>query len=59
MLPGSGDAPLGAHADAADLTRPGRAGAVADTRAEIAPRRAHGAEYGYVGHVLRPVADGT
>ncbi|QFZ73239.1 methyltransferase domain-containing protein [Streptomyces fagopyri] len=51
--------PLGAHAEAADLTRPGMAGAVADTRAEIALRRAHGAEYGYVGHVLRPVADGT
>lgn len=51
--------PLAAHADAADLARPGMAQAVADTRAEIALRRAHGGEYGYVGHVLRPVADGT
>lgn len=34
--------PLAAHADAADLDRPGMAEAVADTRAEIALRRAHG-----------------
>ncbi|MFG2423866.1 class I SAM-dependent methyltransferase [Streptomyces sp. NPDC048448] len=51
--------PLATHADAADLDRPGMAEAVADTRAEIALRRAHGGEYGYVGHVLRPVADGA
>lgn len=49
--------PLAAHADAADLGRPGMAAAVADARAEIALRRAHGREYGYVGHVLRPAAD--
>ncbi|MFC9387909.1 GNAT family N-acetyltransferase [Streptomyces venezuelae] len=46
--------PLGAHADAADLTRPGMAEAVAGARAEIALRRAHGSDFGYAGFVLRP-----
>ncbi|MEU9283517.1 class I SAM-dependent methyltransferase [Streptomyces sp. NPDC048275] len=51
--------PLAAHADAADVTRPGMAEAVAGARAEIAMRREHGREYGYAGYVLRPVrADG-
>jgi hypothetical protein len=33
--------------------------AVAGARAEIAMRREHGREYGYVGYVLRPVAMGA
>lgn len=49
---------LGVHADVADVTRPGMAEAVAGARAEIAMRREHGREYGYVGYVLRPVAVG-
>jgi len=51
--------PLGAHTDAADVSVPGMAEAVADSRAELAMRREHGAEYGYTGYVLRPLADGT
>ncbi|WP_030751905.1 bifunctional class I SAM-dependent methyltransferase/N-acetyltransferase [Streptomyces griseus] len=46
--------PLAAHADAADTSLPGMAGAVAGARAEIALRRAHGGDYGYAGLVLRP-----
>ncbi|KQX50873.1 MULTISPECIES: bifunctional class I SAM-dependent methyltransferase/N-acetyltransferase [unclassified Streptomyces] len=46
--------PLAAHADAADLTVPGTAEAVAGARAEIALRREHGSDYGYAGFVLRP-----
>ncbi|MFF8506792.1 bifunctional class I SAM-dependent methyltransferase/N-acetyltransferase [Streptomyces sp. NPDC015492] len=46
--------PLGARADAADLSLPGMAGAVAATRAEIAMRRDHGSDYGYAGFALRP-----
>ncbi|MFF0484369.1 GNAT family N-acetyltransferase [Streptomyces sp. NPDC004435] len=46
--------PLGAHADAADTSVPGMAGAVAGARAEIAMRREHGGDYGYAGFVLRP-----
>lgn len=46
--------PLAAHADAADLSVPGMAEAVAGARAEIALRREHGADYGYAGFVLRP-----
>jgi hypothetical protein len=49
---------LGVHADVADVTRPGMAEAVAGARSEIAMRREHGREYGYVGYVLRPVAVG-
>ncbi|MFE7599274.1 GNAT family N-acetyltransferase [Streptomyces sp. NPDC057494] len=45
--------PLAAHADAADITVPGMAEAVAGARAEIALRREHGADYGYAGFVLR------
>lgn len=50
---------LGVHADVADVTRPGMAWAVAGARAEIAMRREHGREYGYVGYVLRPVTVGA
>lgn len=46
--------PLAAHADAADLSVPGMAEAVAGARAEIAVRREHGGDYGYAGFVLRP-----
>ncbi|MER8037284.1 bifunctional class I SAM-dependent methyltransferase/N-acetyltransferase [Streptomyces hydrogenans] len=46
--------PLAAHADAADTSVPGMAGAVAAARAEIAVRREHGGDYGYAGLVLRP-----
>ncbi|MFF7814376.1 GNAT family N-acetyltransferase [Streptomyces sp. NPDC007945] len=46
--------PLAAHADAADTSVPGMAGAVAAARAEIALRRDHGGDYGYAGLVLRP-----
>ncbi|MGW7364172.1 class I SAM-dependent methyltransferase [Streptomyces sp. NPDC054841] len=46
--------PLGERADAADPTAPGMGPALASTRAEIAMRRDHGAEYGYAGYVLRP-----
>jgi predicted N-acetyltransferase YhbS/trans-aconitate methyltransferase len=46
--------PLAAKADEADLARPGMAEAVAGAREEIAQRREHGGEYGYVGYVLRP-----
>lgn len=46
--------PLGERADAADPAVPGMAEALAATRAEIALRREHGAEYGYRGYVLRP-----
>ncbi|MER6480716.1 bifunctional class I SAM-dependent methyltransferase/N-acetyltransferase [Streptomyces filamentosus] len=46
--------PLAAHAEAADTSLPGMAGAVAGARAEIALRRAHGGDYGYAGLVLRP-----
>ncbi|MEU7020020.1 bifunctional class I SAM-dependent methyltransferase/N-acetyltransferase [Streptomyces sp. NPDC046203] len=46
--------PLAERADAADTTAPGMAEALAETRAEIAMRRAHGADYGYTGFVLRP-----
>ncbi|MGW0122868.1 GNAT family N-acetyltransferase [Streptomyces sp. NPDC003327] len=46
--------PLARHADAADTTLPGMAGAVAAARAEIALRREHGGDYGYAGLVLRP-----
>ncbi|MEV0449342.1 bifunctional class I SAM-dependent methyltransferase/N-acetyltransferase [Streptomyces sp. NPDC050600] len=45
--------PLASHADAADLTVPGMAEAVAGARAEIALRREHGGDYGYAGFVLR------
>ncbi|MFE1382172.1 GNAT family N-acetyltransferase [Streptomyces sp. NPDC058740] len=45
--------PLAAHADAADLSVPGMAEAVAGARAEIALRREHGGEYGYAGFALR------
>ncbi|MFE5591110.1 GNAT family N-acetyltransferase [Streptomyces sp. NPDC056549] len=45
--------PLAAHADAADITVPGMAEAVAGARAEIALRREHGDDYGYAGFVLR------
>ncbi|MGN9790204.1 bifunctional class I SAM-dependent methyltransferase/N-acetyltransferase [Streptomyces sp. OZ13] len=46
--------PLGERADAADPGAPGMPEAVAATRAEIAMRRDHGAEFGYTGYVLRP-----
>ncbi|MEU8760472.1 bifunctional class I SAM-dependent methyltransferase/N-acetyltransferase [Streptomyces sp. NPDC048659] len=46
--------PLAARAEAADLSVPGMAEAVAGARAEIALRREHGAGYGYAGFVLRP-----
>ncbi|MEU1896076.1 bifunctional class I SAM-dependent methyltransferase/N-acetyltransferase [Streptomyces pristinaespiralis] len=46
--------PLGERADAADPGAPGMREALAATRAEIAMRRDHGAEYGYTGYVLRP-----
>ncbi|GAA2301917.1 class I SAM-dependent methyltransferase [Streptomyces kunmingensis] len=48
--------PLAERADAADPERPGMAEALAGTRAELAMRREHGAEYGYTGYVLRPEA---
>ncbi|MFJ6349749.1 MULTISPECIES: bifunctional class I SAM-dependent methyltransferase/N-acetyltransferase [unclassified Streptomyces] len=47
--------PLAAHADAADLSVPGMAEAVAGARAEIALRREQGGDYGYAGFVLRSV----
>ncbi|MFE1951449.1 GNAT family N-acetyltransferase [Streptomyces sp. NPDC059524] len=47
--------PLAARAEAADASRPGMAEALAGTRAELAMRREHGAEYGYTGYALRPV----
>ncbi|NBE93807.1 class I SAM-dependent methyltransferase [Nonomuraea sp. KC401] len=50
-------APLGARADAADLSVPGMAQAVAMTRQEIGLRRDHADDYGYTGYVLR--VDGT
>lgn len=50
--------PLRARADAADPGAPGMAEALAATRAELAVRRDHGAEYGYTGYVLRPAGDG-
>ncbi|MFJ9824151.1 GNAT family N-acetyltransferase [Streptomyces sp. NPDC101160] len=46
--------PLAARAESADTGVPGMAEAVAGARAEIALRRAHGADYGYAGFVLRP-----
>ncbi|MFD9971948.1 GNAT family N-acetyltransferase [Streptomyces sp. NPDC059011] len=48
--------PLGARAAAVDpdTAKPGTAAALEATRAEIAMRRDHGAEYGYTGYVLRP-----
>jgi predicted N-acetyltransferase YhbS/SAM-dependent methyltransferase len=46
--------PLGERADAADPGAPAMREALAATRAEIAMRRDHGAEYGYTGYVLRP-----
>ncbi|MFD4720572.1 GNAT family N-acetyltransferase [Streptomyces sp. NPDC058423] len=48
--------PLGARAAAVDpeTATPATAAALAATRAEIAMRRDHGAEYGYTGYVLRP-----
>lgn len=46
--------PLGERAGSADPQVPGMARALALTRAEIAMRREHGAEYGYTGYVLRP-----
>ncbi|MFC4607230.1 GNAT family N-acetyltransferase [Streptomyces maoxianensis] len=46
--------PLGERADATDSSAPGMAQALAATRAEIAMRRDHAAEYGYTGYVLRP-----
>ncbi|WOX21000.1 bifunctional class I SAM-dependent methyltransferase/N-acetyltransferase [Streptomyces solicathayae] len=49
--------PLGERADAADPSAPGMAEALAATRAEIAMRREHGAEYGYTGYVLRRADD--
>lgn len=45
--------PLARRAEAADTSVPGMAEAVAGARAEIALRRAHGADYGYAGFVLR------
>ncbi|GGO37135.1 bifunctional class I SAM-dependent methyltransferase/N-acetyltransferase [Streptomyces lasiicapitis] len=50
--------PLGARADAADPGAPGMAEALASTRAELAMRREHAAEYGYRGYALRPAGDG-
>ncbi|MFD9885724.1 GNAT family N-acetyltransferase [Streptomyces alboflavus] len=50
--------PLGARADAADPGAPGMAEALAATRAEIAMRREHGAEFGYAGYVLSPAGGG-
>ncbi|GGP86191.1 class I SAM-dependent methyltransferase [Saccharothrix coeruleofusca] len=47
-------APLERRADAADPALPGMAEALAWTRREIDLRRAHGADYGYTGYVLRP-----
>ncbi|MGW0531257.1 GNAT family N-acetyltransferase [Streptomyces sp. NPDC003032] len=46
--------PLAARTDAADPGSPGMAEALAATRAELAMRREHGAEFGYTGYVLRP-----
>jgi SAM-dependent methyltransferase len=46
--------PLSARLDAADVTDPATADAVAATRAEIALRCSHGADYRYAGYVLRP-----
>ncbi|WP_405859389.1 bifunctional class I SAM-dependent methyltransferase/N-acetyltransferase [Streptomyces sp. NBC_00090] len=46
--------PLAAHADAADITVPGMAEAVAGARTEITLRREHGGDYGYAGFVMRP-----
>ncbi|ARX87816.1 transferase [Streptomyces alboflavus] len=45
-------------ADAADPGAPGMAEALAATRAEIAMRREHGAEFGYAGYVLSPAGGG-
>ncbi|GAA3486759.1 hypothetical protein GCM10018987_08380 [Streptomyces cremeus] len=47
--------PLGERVERADPAVPGMAGALATSREEIAVRRAHGADYGYTGYVLRPV----
>lgn len=46
--------PLAERADAADPAAPGMAEALAGTRAELAMRRDHAAEYGYAAYVLRP-----
>ncbi|MYW62826.1 GNAT family N-acetyltransferase [Streptomyces sp. SID8379] len=46
--------PLAERTDEADPGRPGMAEALAGTRAELAMRREHGAEYGYTGYALRP-----
>jgi ubiquinone/menaquinone biosynthesis C-methylase UbiE len=50
--------PLAERADAVDPGRPGMAEALAGTRAELAMRREHGAEFGYTGYALRPVPQG-
>ncbi|MFD8849333.1 GNAT family N-acetyltransferase [Streptomyces sp. NPDC059604] len=47
--------PLAAHVEASDPSAPGMEWALAATREELAVRRDHGTEYGYAGHVLRPV----
>ncbi|MBB2910812.1 SAM-dependent methyltransferase [Streptosporangium becharense] len=49
--------PLAGRLDAADLTDEATARAVAATRAEIALRHEHGADYRYTGYVLRPRQD--
>ncbi|MER5884827.1 bifunctional class I SAM-dependent methyltransferase/N-acetyltransferase [Streptomyces sp. NPDC001941] len=46
--------PLAERAAVADPAAPGMAEALRATRADLAARREHGAEYGYTGHVLRP-----
>ncbi|NBM19390.1 methyltransferase domain-containing protein [Streptomyces sp. GC420] len=49
--------PLAARVAAADTTDPDMAAAVDATRAEIALRERHGADYRYTGYVLRPARD--
>ncbi len=49
--------PLEERLHTADTTGPGMREAAAATAAEIAARRAHGADYRYAGYVLRPTGD--
>ncbi|MFI6638293.1 bifunctional class I SAM-dependent methyltransferase/N-acetyltransferase [Streptomyces sp. NPDC050504] len=46
--------PLAERVGSADPTAPGMASALGATRAELAMRRDHAAEYGYVAYALRP-----
>jgi SAM-dependent methyltransferase len=49
--------PLAARLDSTDTSDPAMAEAVAQSRAEIALRRRHGADYRYTGYVLRRADD--